>query len=135
MGPYKAPVGRLGAGREGSRADQGGVWGGTGSLAMTRRLTNPLGQGRIRVRSDRLAEADGVRLMNNQLFDLELNSSFMWKGTVYRLISISDDKAKVVCLARTDVDGELYTVPNQEENFNPYCEVEAGQLTLNWRLS
>lgn len=68
-----------------------------------------------------------------QLFDVPLNSLFRWHGDIYKLISHDDpNHAVAVCKARL-AEGELYPVTASAEHFNPYTDVEPGELTLTWK--
>lgn len=67
-------------------------------------------------------------MANKTLFDLTAGDVFSWKGSIYRFTGILEGRGEVVCIARHDANGKLYIVTSQKENFNPYAEVELGEL-------
>lgn len=64
------------------------------------------------------------------LFDLQNGQTFRWKDEIYRLIEIdSKGNAEAVRVARKSSDGWIAAGPLMSSNFNPYAEVEPGELT------
>lgn len=70
------------------------------------------------------------------IFDLKDGDTFLWRDGVYLLLSLKNsDYANVICLARQGSLGLEATHSSSCENFNPYAEVEKGELKLVWKAN
>jgi len=66
------------------------------------------------------------------LFDLQNGDLFRYDREIYQLQEINGDTAWAPRVAQMVSDQWHPAGPLLSSNFNPYAEVEPGQLTLSW---